>query len=98
MRRVVPLPFPSDPLVMSARDLGRFARAARTQSDLTLEAAAVALGVSKQTLQNLETGKDTVGLGMALHILEGLGVALFAVPAELKERARRRLPEPNDAP
>lgn len=98
MRRIVPLPFPTDPLAMSAKDLGRFARAARTQSDLPLEAPALALGVSKQTLQNLETGKATVGLGIALRILEGLGVALFAQPAQFKERARRRLLEVSDAP
>lgn len=91
MRHVVPVPFPTDPVAMSATDIGRFARAARTQSELTLEGAALALGVSKQTLQDLETGKPTVGLGLTLRILEGLGVVLFAQPAELKERARRRL-------
>ena len=91
MRKVVPLPFPAEPLAMSTMDLGRFARAARTQSGLTLEAAALALGVSKQTLQDMETGKPSVGIGLALHILDGLGIAVFAQPARLKERARRRL-------
>lgn len=96
MRRVVPLLFPADPLIDSAKEFGCFVRAARTQSGLTLENAALAVGISKQTLQDLETGKPTVGLGLALRVAQELGVALFAQPAQNKERIRRRLLQDGD--
>jgi transcriptional regulator with XRE-family HTH domain len=96
MRRVVPLPFPVEPVINSARELGCFVRAARTQSGLTLENAALATGISKQTLQDLETGKPTVSLGLTLRVAQELGVALFAQPAQDKERSRRRLLQDDD--
>ncbi|MDP1613801.1 MAG: helix-turn-helix transcriptional regulator [Sulfuritalea sp.] len=96
MRRVVPVSFPDDPLVADTQMFGRAVRAARTQSGLTLEDAALAVGVAKQTLQHLETGKPSVGLGLALKIAQAMGVALFALPAADKERGRRRLMEGRD--
>lgn len=93
MRRVVALPFPDDPLVTDSASFGRAVRAARTQSGLTLEDAALAIGVAKQTVQDLETGKPTVGLGLALKIAQALGVVVWATPAQHKERSRRRLLE-----
>jgi DNA-binding XRE family transcriptional regulator len=96
MRRVVATAFPDDPHLPDSEAFGRFVRAARTRSGMTLEDAALAVGVAKQTLQDAETGKPTVGLGLALKIAQALGVALFAVPAEEKERSRRRLTEGND--
>ncbi len=96
MRRVVATPFPDDPLTPDSKAFGCFVRAARTHSGMTLEDAALAVGVAKQTLQDLETGKPTVGLGLALKVAQALGVALFAVPAEDRERSRRRLMEGGD--
>lgn len=89
MRRVVPTPFPQDPLVKDAAQFGAAVRAARTAAGMTLADAAQTLGVSKQRLADLETAKASVGLITALHIARELGVALFAVPADDREPVRR---------
>lgn len=93
MRRVVKTPFPSDPVLKSASALGAAVRAARTATGMTLEEAALTMGVAKQTLSDLETGKSTVSLGLALKIANDLGVALFLAPAADRERVRRYLTE-----
>ncbi len=56
-------------------------RAARTASGLTLEEAALAVSIAKQTLGDLEAGKPSVGLGIALRVAKALGVSLFIAPA-----------------
>jgi len=91
MRRVVPLPFPSDPVVTDAAKLGAAIRAARSNAGMTLVDAALALGISKQTLSDLETAKSSVGLGTTLHVAREMGVALFAVPAGEREIVRRAI-------
>lgn len=91
MRTVTPKPFPIDPELRSATQLGVAIRAARTQAGLTLADAALTLGVAKQTLSDLELGKPSVGLGLALEIAAGLGVALFMVPAGAREQTRMKL-------
>jgi DNA-binding XRE family transcriptional regulator len=91
MRTVTPKPFPSDLELRSAKQLGIAVRASRTQAGLTLADAALTLGVAKQTLSNLELGKPSVGLGLALEIAAGLGVTLFMVPASAREQTRMRL-------
>jgi transcriptional regulator with XRE-family HTH domain len=91
MRTVRPLPFPAEPHLQSAGDLGAAIRSARTASGLSIPQAAAGLGISKQTLQDLEHGKGTVGLGVALRAATQLGVALFMAPAARKELVRRRI-------
>lgn len=91
MRRVKPLVFPADPLVGDARVLANFIRAARTQSGITLEEAALVTGIAKSTMQKLENDPATVGLATVLEVARQLGVALFAVPAEQREIVRRRI-------
>lgn len=86
MRRVVPTPFPLDPWLQSTEQLGAAVRASRTAAGMTLEDAALAVGVAKQTLQNLETGKGQVSLTIALRILGGLGVDLFV--GQARDRSR----------
>lgn len=83
MRRVIPTPFPH-PMLMDAIGFGAAVRAARTASGMTLTDAALAVGVARQTLQDLETGTGTVGIGAAMNIANDLGVSLFAVPAREK--------------
>lgn len=80
-RRVVPTVFPVDPQLITSADLGLAIRAARTASGLTLEEAALAVSIAKQTLGDLEAGKPTVGLGIALRVAKELGVSLFMAPA-----------------
>ena len=47
--------------------------------------------IAKQTLQDLEHGKETVGLGIALRAATQLGVALFIAPGADRELIRRRV-------
>jgi transcriptional regulator with XRE-family HTH domain len=91
MRRVVAQPFPVEPSLREPAELGRAVRAARTESGLTIEQAARALGIAKQTLSDLEQGAPTVSLGTALHAATQLGVALFMVPAARRELIRHQL-------
>jgi len=91
MRRVVPTPFPADPLLADAASFGAAVRAARTRAGMTLADAALNVGVAKQTLADLETAKGSVGLATALTIARELGVSIFAVPAAEREPARRLL-------
>lgn len=97
MKRVIPTPFPLDPFVSDARVLGAAVRAARTAAGLTLEDAALSIGVAKQTLSDLEAGKESVGLGLVLRIMRDLGVALFVAPATQRERFRRILASTGNA-
>ena len=91
MRRVVPTAFPTDPVLADAAALGAAVRAARTAAGMTLADAALAIGVAKQTLSDLETARASVGLPLALKVARELGVVLFAVPAAQREPLRRWL-------
>lgn len=88
MRRVVPTLFPADPLARDALALGAAIRAARTRARLTRAQAALSLGISADTLADLERGKPTVALGTALAAATALGVGVFIAPAEQRERVR----------
>lgn len=94
MKTVKPTPFPVDPLVKDVQDLGAAVRAARTESGMTLEWAALSLGVAKQTLQNLEKGSGTVSVAFALRAARELGVVLFLAKAEDADYIRRKITEP----
>lgn len=91
MRRVVPTPFPSDPLVNDATTFGAAIRAARTATGMTLADAAMTLGISKQTLSDLEKATASVGLSIALRVARDLGVAVFAARAADREPVRRMI-------
>lgn len=91
MRRVLPQPFPEEMLLQMPQTLGQSIRASRTQSGLTLSEAALALGISTQTMQRLETDPSTVGFGLLLHVARMMGVSLFAVPAVSEKIAEKTL-------
>jgi len=76
MRKVVPSPIPDQPFINGAEDLGLALRAVRTRSGMTLEEAALVIGVSKNTMQNLERGTGTVSLALAIKVASGLGLRL----------------------
>jgi transcriptional regulator with XRE-family HTH domain len=88
MRRVVPLPFPAEPLIRDAAALGAAIRSTRTRARLTRADAALSLGISVDALADLERGKPTVALGTALAAATALGVSLFITPAEQRDRVR----------
>ncbi|MES2300030.1 MAG: helix-turn-helix domain-containing protein [Pseudomonadota bacterium] len=89
MKRVVETPFPSDSLIASAVQLGEAVRAARTQQGLTIETAALAAGISKDSLCNIEAGRPTVSIGIVLRVAQELGVSLFFAPTRQRERVRK---------
>jgi transcriptional regulator with XRE-family HTH domain len=91
MKRVVAQTFPTNPCLQSPVDLGTALRAARTTAGLSLDEAALGLGISKKTLLKLEQGAPSVATGTALHAAAQLGVALFMVPATHKELTRRKI-------
>jgi transcriptional regulator with XRE-family HTH domain len=91
MKTVTRIDFPAQLQMSSAKELGVAVRSARTGAGFTLAGAAQALGISKQTLSNLELGTGTVTLALAFQALNALGVALFVVPAEESSRVRRAL-------
>lgn len=91
MRRVTPRVFPPDNLVGEPTALSSFIRAARTQSGLTLEDAALVTGVAKSTLQKIETNPATVSFAIVLEVARQLGVTLFAVPVQQREIVRRMI-------
>ncbi|HYD93823.1 MAG TPA: helix-turn-helix transcriptional regulator [Noviherbaspirillum sp.] len=86
MKRVVKIPFPTDPLVAGPETLGKAVRSSRTEQGLTIEEAAMTIGVAKQTLSDIEAGKSTVSLGIVLKVATELGVSLFVAPARERER------------
>ena len=90
MKKVVKTHFP-EPLIANPVDFGAAVRAARTASTMTLADAALYFGVAKQTIQDLELGTGTVGLGLALKIAHGLGVSVFAVPSKEKLKLNRMI-------
>jgi len=91
MKRVVPSPSPSDPLTSDPTSFGQAIRAARTAAGMTLVDAAATIGVSKQTLSDLEKGTGSVGLVIALRAARELGVGVFAVQPTQREAARQAL-------
>lgn len=93
MKTVRKVHFPTELQVTSAKQLGQALRAARTAGGFTLAGAAQALGVSKQTLSDLELGTGTVTLGLVFQALNALGVSVFVTPAHESMRVRRALKE-----
>lgn len=91
MRRVIAQPFPEQLLLETPQHLAAGIRAARTQSGLTLAEAALANGISTQTMQRLETDPAAVGFGVLLRVARNLGISLFAVPAASQGVAQKSL-------
>lgn len=91
MRTVVAIDPPDDPTITDAESLGAAIRSARTRSGIALVDAAEALGISRQTLINIEKGGAGVALPSVLKAAHELGVTLFAVPSGEREMVRRAI-------
>lgn len=91
MRKIKPTPFPTNPELIDSIQFGHAVRSARTTSGMTLENAALFLGMAKQTLSDIELGKSTVSLGNALKAAKWLGVSIFVVPATEREKTKFKL-------
>jgi len=85
MKRVKLAPFPPNP-VSDTRTLGLAIRACRTEQGLTIEEAALTIGIAKQTLSDIEAGKPTVGTGILLKAAAELGVVLFVARSRERDR------------
>jgi transcriptional regulator with XRE-family HTH domain len=64
--------------VTTAQELGAIIRAARKQLGLTLAECAGANGVGVRFLSELERGKETAELGLALRVARSLAVRIDA--------------------
>lgn len=91
MPKIVAKPFPQQKQLIDPMTLGEAVRSVRTQSGLSIEQAALVIGVAKQTLSDVEAGKPTVGLGLALKIANELGVSIFVAPKTEQDRINRFL-------
>jgi transcriptional regulator with XRE-family HTH domain len=63
-------------VLLTTKDLGRAIRAARKRSGLTLVQCAGANGVGVRFLSELERGKETAAVGLALRVARSLGLEL----------------------
>jgi transcriptional regulator with XRE-family HTH domain len=69
--------------VRSVADLGLALRATRKGSKVRLDDLADIAGVSKQFVSDVERGKQTVQLGLALRLLAEMGLNLMVdIPAD----------------
>jgi HTH-type transcriptional regulator/antitoxin HipB len=65
---------------MNTKKIGELVRKSRKDQGLTQAEAAGYLNVGVRFLSDLENGKPTVQLEKALHVLQGIGFKIFAVP------------------
>ena len=66
----------------TAREFGERIRTARKQAGLTLVECAGANGVGVRFLSELERGKETASLGLALRVARSLGLRIRVSPPE----------------
>lgn len=74
-------PPPSSGRINCRADLGRIIRYSRMKAGMTVEEAALSIGIAKATLLRVEQGKGGLQFDNLLKILDGLGIALSAEPA-----------------
>lgn len=75
-KTVTPLPLPAAQVMLNAETLGRFIRAARTQSGMGIHEAAAFCGVAVSTMSKLERANGDVRLSSILLVCRMLGVTL----------------------
>lgn len=71
-------PKPDTTLIRFPEDLGRQIRAARKAQGLTQTELAEAAGVGTRFVSELERGKSTARLGLALELAQLVGIDLLA--------------------
>lgn len=77
-------PLPTFTPIKSAEDLGEVVRSARKRAKTDQIAAAGLAGVGVRFLGDLERGKATVRLGLALQVLQRLGLEVWIAPRGTK--------------
>ena len=76
-KRVIATKVPNRDLPVNMIRLGEFVRFKRTSLDITIENAASLCGVSKQALNNIELGVDSVKLVTLFKVINQLGISLW---------------------
>jgi transcriptional regulator with XRE-family HTH domain len=76
-KRVIATKAPNIDLPINMIRLGEFVRFKRTSLDITIENAASLCGVSKQALNNIELGVDSVKLVTLFKVINQLGISLW---------------------
>lgn len=61
------------------KSLGKLIRKERKSQGLTQEQLAAATGVGIRFIRELEQGKESCYIGKALHVIQMLGINIFAV-------------------
>jgi transcriptional regulator with XRE-family HTH domain len=91
MTRTLPRPVDlPDPLAGDLAALGALVRNRRAQSQLRIDDAADAVGVSKDVLSRLENGRS-VSLDKVFKVLDGLGMQMLIVTKSEAMAALRTL-------
>jgi y4mF family transcriptional regulator len=72
--------------ISRTEDISALVRQRRRELGLTQMQLATKLGVSQKYISHLETGKDTLQLGLVLRVLKALGVTV-SVQVEGKQAA-----------
>ena len=75
-KTVTPLPVPEPQQLLDAATLGKFVRARRTQSGMSIHEAAAFCGVAVGTLSKIETAGGDVKLSSILNICAMLGITI----------------------
>ncbi|MFN3714158.1 MAG: type II toxin-antitoxin system Y4mF family antitoxin [Alcanivoracaceae bacterium] len=70
---------------MDPQELGALVRRVRKAQGLTQQALAASANVSTRFIHDLEHGKPTAALGLALAVLAVLGVEIRLLPPDLRE-------------
>lgn len=70
------------PRIRSATDVGQIVRAARRRRRMTQSDLAMAAGVSRRWIVDLEAGKPRAEFALILAVLDALGTPLIAETAE----------------
>lgn len=75
-KKIIKLDIPEPQELRDSKTLGDFIRAARTNSNLTIEDAAALCGVSLKTMANLENAKADIRLSTIFKVCASLGITL----------------------
>lgn len=68
--------------IKTARELALLVREERTRQAISQDELATRAGVSRKWISEMESGKDSVELALALRTLNTLGIALDVSPRD----------------
>lgn len=83
--------------INTSQEIGILVRQRRKEVALSQQALAGLIGASRQWIQNLETGKPGLELGLTIRALTALGIRLdarpVAIPVGMDQKGKRALTE-----